>query len=297
MESTHYRREEDKESDELGDLLDSIMTEHENGRNIVQRVVLRIGNIINYPFEKLRQKAYDEHLKRLTQCDGFREFEDRMKPYTGTLGPDDYTSTSNYISALLILDQLNSSLRETGMKLPDRVNALDIGCGKDWFYAEVLYGFLQNYNTEQSRQVTLDGIDLLATSKSIAKFRKRIGDKSINQIQGDVLQMGADSQYDFILIHKMLTSPGHFKRFGLEPTNMDDMMEKTSQLLTPNGTQVTIGYQSAGEYWQVAEHIPTNRRVAEFNYAVGLGNEDLNFAFTPGMDRMYHSGICVSRKE
>lgn len=297
MESTSYRREEDKESDELGDLLDSIMMEEENGRNVVQKVVLRVGNIINYPFERLRQKAYDEHLRQLTQCDGFRDFEERLKSYTGTLGPNDYASTSNYISALLILDQLVSSFRETGTKLPDKVNALDIGCGKDWFYSEALYGFLQNYDTEQPRDVTLDGIDPLATNRNIAKFKKRIGDRNINQTQGDVLHLDAESQYDFILIHKMLTSPGHFKRFGLEPTNMDDMMEKTNQFLTPNGIQVTIGYQSAGEYWQVAEHIPTDRRVAEFNYAVGLGNEDLNFAFTPGMDRIYRSGICVSRKE
>ncbi len=297
MESTTYRREEDKEPDDLDDLLDSIMMEEEKGRNIIQKTALRIVNIVDYPFERMRQKAYESYIWRLTNCDGFREFEEKLKPYTGTLSMDDYKSTTSYISALLILDQLDSSLTETGTKLPDKVQALDVGCGKDWFYAKALYGFLQNYGAGQPREVKLDGIDPLLTSRIIAKFKKGIGDKEIDLTQGDILKMDAESQYNFILIHKMLTSPGHFERFGLEPINMDDMMEKCSHLLTPDGIQVTIGYQSAGEYWHVVEHIPTDRRIAEFDYAVELGNKDLNFAFTPGMDRMYRSGICLSRKQ
>ncbi len=294
MESTPYERERHKEYDAL---LDSLMMKQENGRNVIEKVILRIEDIVNYPSKILRQKAYDDYIKRLTLCDGFRDFEEKLRQYTGALSPDDYDLTTSYISSLLILDQLDSSFKDIGVKLPDKVHALDIGCGKDWPYAEALCRFLQNYDSEKPREVTLDGIDLLATKKRIAKFKKRIGDRDINQMQGDVLEMDAGHKYDFILIHRMLASPGHFKSFGLEPTNIDDMMKKCSEILTPDGTQVTIGYKSAGEYQHVVEHIPVNRRDAEFNYAVGLGDKDLNRAFTPGMDRIYRSGICVSRKE
>ena len=293
-ESTPYEREGHKEYDAL---LDSLMMKQENGRNVIERVILRIEDIVNYPSKILRQKAYEDYIKRLTLCDGFRDFEEKLRQYTGALNPDDYDLTTSYISSLLILEQLDSSLKDTGVKLSDKVHALDIGCGKDWPYAEALCGFLQNYDTEQPRKVILDGIDLLATKKGIAKFEKRIGDRDINQMQGDVLEMDTDIKYDFILIHRMLASPGHFKMFGLEPTNMDDMMKKCSEILTLYGIQVTIGYMSAGEYQHVVEHIPVNRRYAEFNYAVGLGDKDLNREFTPGVRRKYSYGICVSRKE
>ncbi len=52
MKSTPYRKEGCNEYDAL---LDSLMKQ-ENGRNVIERVILRIKDIVNYPSEILRQK-------------------------------------------------------------------------------------------------------------------------------------------------------------------------------------------------------------------------------------------------
>jgi len=288
MKTTPYRKEDDSEDDELENLIEQI------DNKVSSRLMSNVKNIVTYPFKRLKQRKFEGYLKELTECDGFRKFEERLKSYTTV--SEDYKSIRNYISTLLMLDHLDSSLKMTKIELPNKINALDVGCGRDWYYAKALYDFLQNYDSKKQREVTLDGIDPLMTKKDIAKLKKRIEGKNINSIRGNVLEMSHSNHYDFILMHKMLTSPVHFRRFGLEPTDLNDVMEKCSTLLTSGGVQVTIGYQSAGEYWHVVEHIPIERRKAEFNYRVELGNESLNRIFTPGIDRFYLSGICISRK-
>jgi hypothetical protein len=290
MEATPYKRESN-EPEPLS-LIDIILEEQKNSRHPVQKFASKVKNVLSYPSEKLKKKWREDYIRRLTVCKGFSQLEEKMSPYTSLMTAEDYKSVNNYISTLLILDQLHSSLKETEVKFPDKLNGLDVGCGRDWFYARGLGGFLQNFNSNKPREVNLDGIDPLLTDKLIS----RISEEGINPLQDNVLKLERDNHYDFILIHNMLSSQGHFKKFGLEPTNLNEMMEKCSKLLVPEGVQVTIGYQSAGEYFNVVEHIPTERRIAEFNYKVELGNEELDSIFTPGMDRIFRSGICISGK-
>ena len=72
MGSTPYRGEEDGESDDLGIILDSLMLEEESGRTSIHRLMLRIRDVVNYPFDRLRQEAYEDHIEGLTDCEGFR---------------------------------------------------------------------------------------------------------------------------------------------------------------------------------------------------------------------------------
>jgi len=128
------------------------------------------------------------------------------------------------------------------------------------------------------------------------QLKKMMNGQNVQLVRGNVMDLDRTNKYDFVLLHNMLVSPRHFRKFGLEPTNLDDLMEKCKRLLTPVGVQATIGYESAGEYDTIVEHIPEERRVAEFRYKVELGNEGLNEIFTPGMFREYRSGICISKK-
>lgn len=303
MKSTPYRIEGDKDPNDLQDLFDSMMEKEECERSFLKKTILQVKSIFNNPLTRLKhialekkfQRQYLEEIARAADCEGFREFEEKLKPSAKDFDKSNPERMFNYIYNLLVIDQLDSSMRETGIKMPEKIRALDIGCGRNWGYAELLYGFLQNYDSSNPREVTLTGIDALATKKDIKKFNKRVENENIIQERGDVLKMKDSSDYDFILMHNMLSSPKHFKLFGLEPSNLYDIIEKCCQLLRPNGIQVTIGYQSAGEYWRVAEHIPLDKRIAEFNYAVDLGNEKLNYEFTPGIGRKYRSGICLSK--
>lgn len=242
------------------------------------------------------KKESDNYIKKWADNQGFRNFENGLKPLIGHLKSDYYEFEMEYISALLIIDSLNNSFKEKNIKLPDKITALDAGCGRNWYYAEFLYKFLQNYNTEKPREVLLDGIDVLITKKDIAEFKKTVDNKKISPIKGSLLDIKKENHYDFILMNKMLACPKHFCSFGIKPVNLDKIMEKCISLLAQNGIQVTISPQSAGEYWDVVEHIPAEKRIAEFNYKVKLGNDRLNDVFTPGFDRYFSSGICISKK-
>lgn len=300
---TPYKKE-GEESDglfgtSLSERLYEKMMEQRIKRPAIVKVLSNVQDAICYPSRMLARKieksSYERHVKKLADCKGFRNFEKRLRRYIDTNAMSHLT-TASYIEALLIVDELDGSLRAVGKDLPDNVNALDVGCGKNWFYAEFLYNVLRNYKTRHPRTVRLDGIDLKTTEKRIANFYSRLDGQNMSLVQGDVLDMDCTNYYDFILLHKMLTSPSHFKKFGLKPRSLDSIMDKCSDMLTEQGIQITAAYQSAGEYWNLAEHIPMERRIGEFDYKVELGNENLNYIFTPGIDREYRCGVCISKK-
>src|SRR3989338_3992441 len=102
-----------------------------------------IRTVLDYPFKILRQRHYERHVEGLTNCKGFSDFENRMPCVKARRG--DYRSIIDYISALLLVDQIESSLKEVAIELPDNLHALDVGCG-DWYYALSLRAFLPNYS-------------------------------------------------------------------------------------------------------------------------------------------------------
>lgn len=232
-------------------------------------------------------------IERLTFTDGFRQFENRLETYTEGL---DFSTGSivDYIDTLILLDQLDLTFKELEVKLPDNVHAFEIGYGRNWTYAQALYAFLQRYDSDAPRQVTLDGIDKLATGKDIEKLKRRFGEMRINPAPGDVIELSC-SEYDFILLNNMLASRGNFRTWGLEPTDLNALMRKSADLLVPDGIQATISPDWAGEYPRLVHHISPDRRLAEFRYQTNLGSEALDSFFT-GIGHIYHSNICISRK-
>jgi len=245
--------------------------------------------------KRIRTNLLEVEVMISCRSHGFREFESRFLKYTDCPGRDEI-SAIQYVTSLLLIDQLQIAISKTGIKLPQKLNALDVGCGTGWGYAGILYGFLRQYNTETPREVHLDGIDLLLTKRKARKIIQRESNPNITPMPGDILNMGQAEQYHFILWHNMLASPFHFAEFGLGARDLRKMMEKSSELLTPDGIQVIIAYQSAAEYSCVVGRLPKERIIAESWYRVQTGNGSLDSIFTPGIDRLYRSGICVARK-
>lgn len=65
----------------------------------------------------------------------------------------------DFAVSLGYLHELERGLSEAGVRLPDRVRALDAGAS-DWFYVQAQFGLLQRYGTQTPREVTLDGVEL-----------------------------------------------------------------------------------------------------------------------------------------
>lgn len=284
---TPYLGETEKSERELTDRLDFAI---ENSR----RNAPLFNKIVDAIKEKLRARMLNDYARHITStCQGFEEVEARLAPYCKEIIKE---PIFRYLSTLIILDELNDSMVASGLKLPSKVTALDVGSGREWFYAEALYNFLQNYRTNEPRRVRLEGIDPLLTEKDLHRFRKRMSGRDMSLMLGDVLDMNHREAYDFVFMHKMLTSDNHFRKFGLEPVDLNVLMERCSHFLKPTGIQVLISPQCAGEYFGLAEKIPQERRIAEFDYAVNLGDDNLNQLFTPGLFRVYRDGICIAKK-
>lgn len=230
----------------------------------------------------------------------FRDLEEKLKPYFGEMKALRTTPfMMRYIPNLLTIDAIALAFERAGVVLPDKVRAIDVGCGEKWPYAEPLYRLLQVFGRDEKegpREVVLDGIDLRAKESHIRKFEKRAGDRNMSMSGGDVCSIAGKDQYDFVLTVNMLTSAGHFRNFGLEPVDVSSIMNACDGLLSPTGVQMSIGYHSAGEYEKVIRYVRPERRVAEYDYKVELGNSMLDYAYTPGMDRDDRWRICVARK-
>jgi len=292
---THYRKWNQKDHFEL-DIIDEELYKLEN--NIWAKLQNTILKFIFSEEIKKGDEKWNGELSELADNPTFRDFQKRLAGYSALIiNHTGYLSFDNYLESLLLVDQISLALEDNSISFGKGINALDVGVGKGWSYAKPLHCFLRNYDTEVPRHVNLHGIDVRASKKDIARFQKGLnGSQQIYFENQDVLTMEDTNKYDLILINNMLTKPIHFKKFGVKTMNTDDLMSKCLELLAPKGVQITIGPHCAGEYWNIVEHIPLSKRVAEYQYKVELGNTDLNWRLTRGYDRIYKSGVCVSRK-
>ncbi len=294
-EPAQYIRDEEYVEAPFSDLeerLDELIRLRES--RLSSKILKIASSIANFPFKAISNYALEKRLDGLTKTAGFVEFENKLSRYAEEKA--NYKSVSEYLDALLIADQLAAGLDAVGYKLPDSVKTIDVGCGRTWFYACVLYNFLQNHNTIVPREIELHGIDLLATKETISEFNRSIKGKNIIFKRGDVLDMDGKNSYDLIFTHKMLTSPTHYKKWRIKPRDVEQILIKCSDMLKPGGIHFVSNFEQAGEYSRVAEMIPPKRRIAELGYQVDVGNPNLNALLTPGIDRVYRSGICICRK-
>ncbi|MFT4303479.1 MAG: hypothetical protein ACMXYG_02865 [Candidatus Woesearchaeota archaeon] len=281
------KREKSEETKELFGDLETLMQQSLKKRPLLTKIISSIRT-------KLEDIEIENYAKNVIKNNpNFKEFEKKLAQYLNNIPRN---PAMKYLSILIILDELNSSFEHQNIELPDKVTALDVGAGKNWFYATALYNFLQNYSSKHPRTVKLDGVDALLTERDIRRFHREVENQEINLMQGNVLSMNHQGMYDFIFMHRMLTSPSHFRKFGLEPISIQDIILKCQDMLTPSGVQIMISPQSAGEYYRLVGYIPEERRLKELNYAVNMGDDTLNELFTPGLFRTYRDGICILKK-
>jgi len=277
--------ERDLEIEEFYELLSTMSDEDRKNRGLFRK----IGDKINGAIRSKRIESFVGIM--FDHCDKLRSYEQRFNNYTQGINRKRLTMME-YLETLIILEQLENSLTQTESSFSTEINALDVGAGQNWFYAEALYNFLQNYQTGSPRKVNLRGIDPLATKRNIKKLSERVRNPNITLEQNSILNLNGD-KYDFIFMRYMLTDDPHFRSFGLEPVKITDILQKCSSSSSKEGRQVIIGPLAAGEYQAIVENIPVEKRVAEFNYAPDLGDERLNELVTRGLMRTYSEGLCL----
>ncbi len=123
-----------------------------------------VRNAIDFPLRQLIRlrrpgcRLPYEPKARLFPAEALPEAERLVRTYHLARW-EESSGRTDFAASLFYAQMLERALREAGVTLPERVTALDAGCG-DWFYVQPLYELLRYYGTTRPRTVELDGVEL-----------------------------------------------------------------------------------------------------------------------------------------
>jgi SAM-dependent methyltransferase len=151
---------------------------------------------------------------------------------------------TDFAASLFYLQMLERALNEANVTLPDRISALDAGCG-DWFYVQALYGLLRRHGGGAPRTVALDGVEVDAY-QPYAGFRARIdwaeafmaGLDGVRYIPGDIRRYDCSVDIAFMLFPFLFESD--MRRWGLPRRYLHpaELLSHVYSLVKPGGSLV-----------------------------------------------------------
>jgi SAM-dependent methyltransferase len=210
----------------------------------------------------------ESSLLQLTESNLFRQFEEKLKLEFGVeYKKADYPTFRDYISSLFMVDALNKAFINTKTALPSKLRVLDVGAGK-WQYIKSLYQFLQNY--EEKREVSLTGVDIKGGEyqTDIEKIKRNL---PADYLPVNILSLNNDNNFDVVFMAHMLSSPDHFKKWGLKDVSPEQLFKKGFELLKQGGLFIGMAHEYGGEA-SIFNDFPKDRKIYDKFYSADLGD-------------------------